>query len=113
MNEPGSPLPSQESGEDTCIFVSRQPIYDHSVNLFSYELQYQSQNPDLKTLLSVDTEPFVGEARAFVSVSGEFILNDHALLLPRGRFVLVVPGDLDAASMRRAIVETRGAGCGI
>jgi c-di-GMP-related signal transduction protein len=113
MNELGTPVPSPEIGEDTCIFVSRQPIYDHSVNLFSYELLYQTENPNLRTLLSVDPEPLVVEGPAFVSVSAEFILNNQALHLPRDRFVLVVSGDLDAAAMRRPIVETRHAGCGI
>ena len=113
MNEPGSPLPSQESGEDTCIFVSRQPLFDHSLNLFSYELLYQRENPDLKTLLSVDPEPLVVDGPVFVSVSEEFILNNHGRLLPRDRFVLVVRGDLDAVPMRGSIVETRGAGCRI
>ena len=114
MDEPVIPRLTRESGENACTFVSRQPIYDHSINVFSYELLYQSENPDLRTLLSVDPEPFVLEGPGFIDVSGEFILNNHALLLPRDRFVLVLPGDIEATTpMLRSIVETHGAGCGI
>jgi EAL and modified HD-GYP domain-containing signal transduction protein len=114
MDEPVSPRLTPDSRESVCIFVSRHPIYDHSINVFSYELLYQSENPDLKTLLSVDPEPFLLEGPAFVNVSGEFILNNHARLLPRDRFVLVMPGDVEATKpMLRSIVETHDAGCGI
>src|SRR5262245_64322319 len=107
MAEPTSPRLSQESGENACTFVSRQPIYDHSINVFSYELLYQSENSDSKTLLSVDPEPFALDAPVFINVSGEFILNNHALLLPRDRFVLVIPGDIEVTKpMLGAIMET-------
>src|SRR5262245_2500639 len=74
----------------------------------------RAKDSDLGTLLSVDPEPFALEASVFINVSGEFILRTHAQALPRDRFVLVMPGDVDATKpMVRAITETRNAGCGI
>ena len=114
MDEPVLPPLTQGSGDSACTFVSRQPIFDPSLKIFSYELFNQSENPDLTTLLNLDPEPFGLEGPAFINVSAEFILNKRPLPLSRDRFVLVMPGDSEPTKpMLRAILETREAGCGI
>ena len=114
MDGPVLPPPTQGSENNACTFVSRQPIYDPSLKIFSYELLNQSENPDLTELLSLDPEPFDLEGPAFINVSADFILNKQLLPLPRDRFVLLMPGDSEPTKlMLRAILETRDAGCGI
>ena len=89
-------------------FVSRQPIYDSTVQVHAYELvsQPRQRNPlptvdeletlraDLGTFTDVGLDQIVGVQQAFVGVRREAVLAGHCEFLSKHRVVLKVLDDI-------------------
>lgn len=89
-------------------FVSRQPIYDSTVQVHAYELvsQPRQRNPlptvdeletlraDLGTFTDVGLDQIVGAQQAFVGVRREAVLAGHCEFLSKHRVVLKVLDDI-------------------
>ncbi len=108
------------------VFVARQPIFDPALDVTAYELLFRGSNSLDRALISDNDEAtstvvinaftelgldaVVGNHRAWLNVSREFMMNSMALALPRDRVVLelledqAVDAELIAAIdvMRRA-----------
>ena|ERR1035441_9365450 len=85
----------------TDIFVSRQPILDAKQVVEGYELLYPSSETDatlatarvvLDALGEIGLEHLVGQSRAWINITSEFVSRDLVLSLPSERVVL----ELDA-----------------
>ena len=107
----------------TNIFLARQPILDHDQSVEGYELLYPRDQTlfgdgelatarvALNALTEIGLEHLVGQSRAWINVTPEFLLLDLVRNLPPDRVVL----ELHAArivdqSMLDLILGLRGAG---
>jgi len=92
------------------IFVARQPILDHGLQVYGYELLYRSSainaysgaDGTLATLqviansfFSLDIERLIGSGRAFINFTKDLLLNDAAHVLPPHLVVIEVLEDVD------------------
>jgi c-di-GMP phosphodiesterase len=107
----------------TNIFLARQPILDRDQSVQGYELLYPREQTlfgdgelatarvALNALTEIGLEDLVGQSRAWINITPEFLLLDLGRNLPPERVVL----ELHAArvvdqSMLDLILELRGAG---
>jgi EAL and modified HD-GYP domain-containing signal transduction protein len=85
------------------VFIARQPIFDDRLDVAGYELLFRGQNQDaavisdddaatstvvLNAFTEIGLETVVGDRRAWINVSRDFLLSGMALALPPGRVVL-------------------------
>lgn len=90
-------------------FVGRQPIYNRELDVIAYELLFRNSEENigqfvdgdqatsqvlLNACLDIGLDTLVGSRRAFVNVTRDFLLQDHALALPPERVGLEFVGDL-------------------
>lgn len=84
------------------VFIGRQTIYGRALDVFGYELLFRAGNVDhaelkdseqatshvlIAAVLELGLNRVVGERRAFVNVSREFLLHDYVLTLDAKQFV--------------------------
>ena len=104
----------------TNIFVSRQPILNAEQVVEGYELLYPHPEADetlataritLDALCEIGLEHLVGQSRAWINITPEFLFRDFVLNLPPERVVLEVRAGLmsDPALLAR-LVELRDGG---
>jgi c-di-GMP phosphodiesterase len=104
----------------TNIFVSRQPILNAEQVVEGYELLYPHAGADetlatarvaLDALSEIGLEHLVGQSRAWINVTAEFLSRDLVLNLPPDRVVLEVRAGLmrDPALLAH-LAELRGDG---
>lgn len=87
------------------VFVTRQPIYDRTHNVFGYELLYSgTENAKnnsidelistartiLSTFLDYGLDRMVGSGQAFIDIPLEFLYNDTLLPMFEGQSVLEI-----------------------
>jgi EAL and modified HD-GYP domain-containing signal transduction protein len=85
------------------VFIARQPIFDRKLEVTGYELLFRGANQNVAVISDHDEatstvvinafteiglETVVGERRAWINVSRDFLLGGFARALPRGRVVL-------------------------
>ena len=83
------------------MFVSRQPIYNRSIDLFAYELAYPGQTGAeafINAFLNPGLEPLVGATPAFVHLPLQLILQDDFKALPKERVVLEISREIELDS---------------
>lgn len=88
---------------DGTVFVGRQPILDRDKQVFGYELLFRdntarnvadradSNATDQTTQASLNVmglDELVGEARAFINITKEWLLREDYLVLPKERTVI-------------------------
>ena len=98
---------SAEDTDNNILFVSRQPIYSPSSDLFAYELLYSLEVIEqvlaargeragadvfLKTLQNAGLEPILGDTLAFINITPTFILEDYCKALPKEKVVFEIRG---------------------
>jgi EAL and modified HD-GYP domain-containing signal transduction protein len=96
------------------VFVGRQPIFTRQLDVVAYELLFRSDegnqarvmNGDqatsqviLNTFVEIGLDAIVGQKRAFINLTRDFLLHDYAPVFPAERVVLEVLEDIpvDAA----------------
>jgi EAL and modified HD-GYP domain-containing signal transduction protein len=107
------------------VFVARQPIFDARLDVAAYELLFRGSNSLDRALIEDNDEAtstvvinaftelgldtVVGDRRAWVNVSRDFVIQSMAFALPRDRVVLELLEDqtvdkelLDALDLLRA-----------
>lgn len=92
-----------------CTFAACQPIYTPDLDVAAYELLYRSSAENnasfsdgdrataeviLNTFTDIGLDQVVGDHPAFINVTRNFILDQHALSLPKDRIVLEVLEDI-------------------
>jgi len=113
-DKPGASFDSDDAG-----FISRQPIYDRSVNLFAYQLLYANDENltaevFLNTFLDLGLEAIVGDSPAFINVTRKFLLDGYCSTPPKGKVVLGIPWDIQPdESVIKAIASLSGLGYSI
>ena len=86
------------------VFVARQPIFDPALDVTAYELLFRGSNSLDRALISDNDEAtstvvinaftelgldsVVGDHRAWVNVSRDFVIQSMAQALPQDRVVL-------------------------
>jgi EAL and modified HD-GYP domain-containing signal transduction protein len=85
------------------VFIARQPIFDLRLEVVGYELLFRGANDNVAVISDHDEatstvvinafteiglESVVGDRRAWINVSRDFLLGGLARILPRGRVVL-------------------------
>jgi EAL and modified HD-GYP domain-containing signal transduction protein len=85
------------------VFIARQPIFDRSLEVAGYELLFRGANQNVAVISDHDEatstvvmnafteiglDAVVGDRRAWINVSRDFLLGGFARALPRGRVVL-------------------------
>lgn len=93
------------------IFIARQPIYDHSLELLGYELLYRDGDRDgvyidpkdgalassrliINTFLSIGLEEIVGSNPAFINLSADFFIEEQPIPMSPEQVVLEVPSNI-------------------
>ena len=91
----------------TNIFLARQPILDRGQSVVGYELLYRGGDVEralvddqalatarvaLNALTGIGLEHLVGQSRAWINVTREFLVLDLARTLPPDRVVLELHG---------------------
>src|SRR4051812_24966890 len=100
------------------VFIARQPIFDRDLEVNGYELLFRGANENvaiisdhdeatstvvMNAFTEIGLDNVVGDRRAWINVSRDFLLEGFARTLPRTRVVLelledqYVDGDLIAA----------------
>ena len=85
------------------VFIARQPIFDPQLEVAGYELLFRGANENVAVISDNDEatstvvlnaftelglDSVVGDRRAWINVTREFLLGGLARILPRGRVVL-------------------------
>ena len=85
------------------VFIARQPIFDLGLEVVGYELLFRGANQNVAVISDHDEatstvvinaftemglDSVVGDRRAWINVSRDFLLGGLARILPRGRVVL-------------------------
>lgn len=88
------------------IYVARQPIFDHAMKLYGYELLYRQNTDNVcsdidedaatvslinNTVLIFGFNQLIDNTKGFVNFSASLLENDIALLLPKEEAVIEVP----------------------
>ncbi len=95
----------------TDIFIGRQPIFDHKLNVCAYELLFRSQQSQseadvidgdsatsrvmLNTFADIGLENLVGEHKAFINLTRHFLEDPERIVIPPGQIVLEVLEDIE------------------
>ena len=92
-----------------CTFVACQPIYTSNLDVAAYELLYRSSEKNqavfddgdrataeliLNTFADIGLNQLVGDCPAFINATRNFILDHHALSLPKERVVIEILEDI-------------------
>ncbi len=90
-------------------FIGRQPIYSEDLQIAAYEVLFRNSAENFASIKDGDQataelifnllseigfEQIVGEHPAFINITRNFILDGHALALPKDRVVLEVLEDI-------------------
>jgi c-di-GMP phosphodiesterase len=100
------------------VFIARQPIFDRELVVTGYELLFRGANQNVAVISDHDEatstvvinaftelglDNVVGERRAWLNVSRDFLLGGFAKALPRGRVVLEL---LEDQQVDDALIES-------
>lgn len=92
------------------VFIGRQPVLDTNLHVWGYELLFRSGTDNqarfgdageatsqviINALFDIGLERLVGDAMALVNLPRDFLVQEHADLLPSARVVLEVLEDVD------------------
>lgn len=93
----------------TEVLVGRQPIFDRYMKVFAYELLYRSGDMNsanfkdgdqattqviLNTLMEMGLDSIVGDAKAFINLTRNFLVGKYPILLPSNRIVIEILEDI-------------------
>ena len=108
------------------IFLARQPIFDQQMSVVGYELLYRHGNVEhalvdddevasarvaVNALTEIGLQNLVGQQRAWINVTREFLLQGLAYSLPPGRVVLeLLEGQLVDEPLLEVLADVRAAG---
>ena len=85
------------------VFIARQPIFDLQLDVVGYELLFRGANENvavfsdhdeatstvvLNTFTEMGLDSVVGDRRAWINVTRDFLLGGLTRIIPRGRVVL-------------------------
>jgi EAL and modified HD-GYP domain-containing signal transduction protein len=109
--------------ETTSVAVARQPIFDRAETIAGFEILYRSLTGPftdaegatstviVQSLADIGLERLVGDARAFINVTADFLLKVRPLPMPPERVVLELVGTHSADSeLLDALRDARDAG---
>ena len=95
----------------TELLIGRQPIFDRSMNVYAYELLYRSGQTNqavftdgdqatmqviINALVEIGLDNIVGESKAFINLTRNFITGKYPIPLPSNRVVVEVLEDIQA-----------------
>jgi EAL and modified HD-GYP domain-containing signal transduction protein len=102
----------------TEVLVGRQPIFDRYMKVFAYELLYRSGDMNsanfkdgdqattqviLNTLMEMGLDSIVGDAKAFINLTRNFLVGKYPILLPSNRIVIEILEDIKR--MKRSFLQ--------
>jgi c-di-GMP phosphodiesterase len=109
--------------ETTNVAVARQPIFDRAETITGFEILYRSLTGPftdaegatstviVQSLADIGLERLVGDARAFINVTADFLLKVRPLPMPPERVVLELVGSHSAdPELLGALRDARDAG---
>jgi c-di-GMP phosphodiesterase len=109
--------------ETTNVAVARQPIFDRAESIAGFEILYRSLTGPftdaegatstviVQSLADIGLERLVGDARAFINVTADFLLKVRPLPMPPERVVLELVGSHSAdPALLGALRDARDAG---
>src|ERR1700750_2556417 len=109
--------------ETTNVAVARQPIFDRAESIAGFEILYRSLTGPftdaegatstviVQSLADIGLERLVGDARAFINVTADFLLKVRPLPMPPERVVLELVGSHSAdPELLGALRDARDAG---
>jgi len=92
------------------VLVGRQPIFDRYMKVYAYELLYRSSDQNsanfgdgdqattqviLNTLIEMGLDSIVGDAKAFINLTRNFLVGKYPILLPSNRIVIEILEDIN------------------
>lgn len=109
--------------ETSSVAVARQPIFDRAETITGFEILYRSLTGPftdaegatstviVQSLADIGLERLVGDARAFINVTADFLLKVRPLPMPPERVVLELVGSHSAdPELLGALRDARDAG---
>jgi EAL and modified HD-GYP domain-containing signal transduction protein len=91
------------------IFIGRQPVFDHALNVYGYELLFRSgqsiqanvidgdaatMNVIVNAFTEIGLSDLIGEGRAFINVTRNFLLQQPALPFAEDKIYLEILEDV-------------------
>lgn len=91
------------------IYIGRQPIYNHKLDLVGYELLFRNNNDNramildsnaatsdviVNSCLEIGLNKLVGNRLAYINITRDFLLRQDELLLPKENIVLEILEDI-------------------
>jgi c-di-GMP phosphodiesterase len=95
----------------TDIYIGRQPIYDHNLDVYAYELLFRTAHINraeitdgdkatsdviVNAFMEIGLDNIVNERLAFINLTRSFFVGEHAISLPKERVVLELLEDIEA-----------------
>ena len=92
------------------IFIERQPIYTHNLNVYAYELMPHSVSPDksqhikndksssqviINAFVDIGIDNLVGKHRAIITLTEQLLQSDFELPLSSDQVILKIPSYAD------------------
>src|SRR4051812_25315402 len=112
-----------EREETTSVAVARQPIFDRSESIAGFEILYRSLTGPftdaegatstviVQSLADIGLERLVGDSRAYINVTRDFLVRVRPLPMPPDRVVLELVGNHSAdPELLDALRDARDAG---
>ncbi len=102
------------------VFIGRQPIFDRQGKVYAYELLWRDGNSNsanisdgdhattvvmLNALTEIGLDPLVGQHRAFINLTRNFILGDQPLPAMGDRIVLEILEDIEVDDALLAAIK--------
>ena len=113
----------------TTIFLARQPIYDHQLNVFAYELLFRSKASEqahvtdgneatsevlVSTVMDIGLENIVGNRLAFINLTRDFLVGSLPMLQTHSQIVLeVLEDEFPDQELATALEKLQHTGCNI
>ena len=100
---------SESGGQGQQVFVGRQAIFDRALRVDAYELLFRAsdaagasfEDGEIATaevittaFMDIGLERLVGDNRAFINVTRDFLIDQRAMSLPPERVVLEILEDV-------------------
>lgn len=102
------------------LLIGRQPIFDRNMNVYAYELLYRSDTNNqavfkdgdqatlqviLNSLIELGLDNIVGQAKAFINLTRNFLVGKYPIRLPSNRVVIEILEDVTSDPQLLAAVQ--------
>jgi len=112
--------PQADDASSGSLYIARQPIYNHNLGVFAYELLFRSRaslswRPSeadaatsqvvLSTFAEIGLDALVGSRRAAINMTPRVLAQMESMGIPAERIILDLPPDMKATDENRELLR--------